>query len=120
MTELALLYDEYQSILLRLNWSDHQGLGWLAADALEDGQMFASDWRLLVVDGFDSFNPTQMRVLQMLASRVGEISGRAAESEGTSPIAICTTISDIVPPVYIDFPASISQMTMPAEKMSER
>ena len=70
LQELALLYEEYQSTLLRLDWSDHEGLGWLAVNALETNQSFASGWRLLVVDGFDSFNPTQIALLELLAPRV--------------------------------------------------
>lgn len=73
LEELAALYEAYQSWLVRLNWSDHEGLGWLAVNALETDSAVAKRLRLVVVDGFDSFNPTQVALLEALAARVGEM-----------------------------------------------
>ena len=72
LEELAALYHEYQARLLRLGWSDHEGLGWLAVSAVEGNPSLGKTWRLLVADGFDSFNPTQLALLRALAPRVGE------------------------------------------------
>ena len=33
----------------------------------------AGDWPLLVVDGFDNFTPVQLALLEVLATRVGEL-----------------------------------------------
>jgi len=69
LAELAAIYDAYQGWLLEKNWADPEGLGWLCALALAQDPRLAGDWRLLVVDGFDEFNPTQLAVLGLLAGR---------------------------------------------------
>lgn len=73
LTELAAIYGAYQSALIRLNWADGEGLGWLAVAALEEDPALASDWRLVVADGFDSFNPVSLKSLALLSTRVGEM-----------------------------------------------
>lgn len=73
LEELAAFYEEYQSSLVRLGWSDHEGLGWLAVAALKDNPALARDWRLLVVDGFHSFNPCQIALLKALVPRVRDL-----------------------------------------------
>ncbi|MBI4786737.1 MAG: PD-(D/E)XK nuclease family protein [Chloroflexi bacterium] len=72
LEELALLYAAYQHRLLASNWADGEGQGWLATLALEGNAALARGWRLLVVDGFDEFNPTQLLVLRLLAARAQE------------------------------------------------
>jgi ATP-dependent helicase/DNAse subunit B len=69
LAELAVLYAAYQDWLTRSDWLDAEGQGWLAALALEHDPTLAADLRLLVVDGFDEFNPTQLAVLAQLADR---------------------------------------------------
>jgi len=69
---LAAVYTAYQQWLLEKGWADPEGLGWLGAVALERNPPLARDWRLLVVDGFDEFNPTQLAVLALLSGRVAE------------------------------------------------
>ena len=71
--EMALLYARYQSRLKELNWSDQDGLGWLAVNVLIRNSRIAEPIRLLVVDGFDSLTGVQRQVLQLLAPRVGEL-----------------------------------------------
>ncbi|RME80558.1 MAG: hypothetical protein D6775_15865, partial [Caldilineae bacterium] len=68
--ELAAIYSRYQAWLHELDWADAEGLGWLAAQALERDPHLVGDVRLLAVDGFDEFNPTQVAVLRLLAQRV--------------------------------------------------
>ncbi|HLB50169.1 MAG TPA: PD-(D/E)XK nuclease family protein [Anaerolineales bacterium] len=72
LEELAAIYSAYQHWLQEKNWADPEGLGWLAAIALEKKPNIGSDLRLLIVDGFDEFNPTQLAVLKYLAPRARE------------------------------------------------
>lgn len=77
LEELAAIYAEYQNWLLRGDdWADAEGQGWLAAialdSALDEHPDLCRDVRLLIVDGFDEFNPTQLGVLRTLAQRAGE------------------------------------------------
>ena len=69
LTELAHLYAAYQDWLLDTGWVDAEGQGWLAAIALEQNPLLLSNLSLLVVDGFDEFNPTQLHLLRLLADR---------------------------------------------------
>jgi ATP-dependent helicase/nuclease subunit B len=72
LEEITLVYSSYQDWLLRENWADNEGRGWLAAIALEGNVTLGADTRLLCVTGFDEFNPTQMAVLSLLAQRAQE------------------------------------------------
>ncbi len=72
LEELAAIYADYQAWLMPQDWADAEGQGWLAAIALEEQPDLCRDVRLLIVDGFDEFNPTQLGVLKTLAERVGE------------------------------------------------
>ena len=54
--DLAVLYAHYQSRLQELNWADTEGISWLAVAALDRQPTIASSIKLLIVDGFDSFN----------------------------------------------------------------
>ncbi len=58
--------------MLACDWADGEGQGWLAALALESHDELGRGWRLLIVDGFDEFNPTQFQVLRLLAARADE------------------------------------------------
>lgn len=74
LAELARIYAAYQGQLQAYGWADRAGLGWLALEALAaDTNPVARDWPLVIVDGFDSFTPIQIAVLQALAGRVGEL-----------------------------------------------
>lgn len=72
LAELADIYAAYHDWLRKERWVDLEGQGWLAADALKLHSELGRDLRLLVVDGFDEFNPTQLAVLELLAERAGE------------------------------------------------
>jgi ATP-dependent helicase/DNAse subunit B len=72
LTELAAIYADYQEWLVRINWMDAEGQGWLAALALEENPHLCRDLWLLIVDGFDEFNPTQLEVLRLLTGHAAE------------------------------------------------
>jgi len=72
LSEVALIYNEYQEWLQRNDWADNEGRGWLAAIALEATSDLMADTRFLAVSGFDEFNPTQLAVLSLLAERSAE------------------------------------------------
>lgn len=65
--ELAQLYAAYQFRLHDMDWADFEGLGWLALAALEKSpDLMKESMQLLVLDGFDSFIGTQIKILQLL------------------------------------------------------
>jgi hypothetical protein len=69
--DLAVLYARCQARLQELNWADTEGIGWLAAAALERQPGAASVVQFLVVDGFDSFTGAQFQAPKMLSLQVG-------------------------------------------------
>jgi ATP-dependent helicase/nuclease subunit B len=73
LSELAAVYAAYQDWLVTSGWTDAEGQGWLTARALECDPSLYADLALLVVDGFDEFNPTQLEVLRLLASRASDV-----------------------------------------------
>ena len=72
LAELATVYAAYQDWLVANGWTDAEGQGWLAALALERDPTLYTDLALLIVDGFDEFNPTQLEVLRLLAGRAAK------------------------------------------------
>lgn len=83
LAELAAIYRRYQGWLQDADWADAEGQGWLAALALENNSKLCTNLRLLAVDGFDEFNPTQLAVLRLLAQRADEaIVTLTGESDG--------------------------------------
>jgi ATP-dependent helicase/DNAse subunit B len=72
LEELAAIYTAYQDWLQRNDWADAEGQGWLAAIALAEHEELGRETRLLIVTGFDEFNPTQLGVLTILAQRAQE------------------------------------------------
>ncbi|MCQ3975503.1 MAG: hypothetical protein DPW09_18865 [Anaerolineae bacterium] len=72
LLELSEIYAAYQDWLLDNGWVDLEGQGWLAALALERQPNLGRHLRLLLVDGFDEFNPTQLEVLKFLSQRASE------------------------------------------------
>ena len=73
LEEIAALYTEYQNKLIKLKWADAEGMGWLAIQELQQPRDLAFKWKLLIVDGFDSFIPNQIELLRLLASHTDEI-----------------------------------------------
>jgi len=70
--DLAELFSRYQSRLGELQWADTEDLNWLAITALEQNKTIAKDIRLIIVDGFDSFDSAQIEVLKLLSQRGGD------------------------------------------------
>lgn len=73
LEELAHLYAAYQRQLASESWLDEGELGWRAVRVLADDAAVASDWSLVVVDGFDQLNLAQIALLKALAPRAGEL-----------------------------------------------
>ena len=65
--ELAELYILYQNRLEELGWIDQEDIYLLAARILKETPHLVNKGQLVVVDGFDSFNQSQVQVLQCLA-----------------------------------------------------
>ncbi len=72
LLEIGRLYAAYQRRLNELGWADQEGVTWLGLDALRDHPGLLSNLRLVMVDGFEAFNPAQRQTLQALSSRVQE------------------------------------------------
>jgi RecB family exonuclease/superfamily I DNA/RNA helicase len=74
LAELAQIYGAYQGRLQAQRWADRAGMGWLAVEVLrERAPHVAQDWPLLAVDGFDSFTPVQVALLNVLGGRVNNV-----------------------------------------------
>lgn len=73
LDELAQLYARYQVRLDRLGWLDAAGENWEACAALEREPGLVSDIPLLILDGFDSFNRSQIRATGLLAESIPEV-----------------------------------------------
>jgi ATP-dependent helicase/DNAse subunit B len=71
--DLAVLYTKYQARLRELNLTDQEDFNWLAISALENQSAIASSFQLLIIDGFDSFNGAQYRVMKLLSEQVGDL-----------------------------------------------
>ncbi|MBZ0278166.1 MAG: PD-(D/E)XK nuclease family protein, partial [Anaerolineae bacterium] len=70
--DLALIYDAYQETLQQHNLIDREGEGWLALEMVGKAPDIARDVNLLLVDGYDQFNPLQARLLALLSARAQE------------------------------------------------
>ena len=74
LVELAQLYATYQARLRAEGWADRAGMGWLAVETLEvHTPSLVPDWPLVVVDGFASFTPTQVALLETLGKRINAL-----------------------------------------------
>ncbi|HSH13627.1 MAG TPA: hypothetical protein VLA15_07755, partial [Desulfurivibrionaceae bacterium] len=71
--QLAGLYWRYQTFLIENDYSDGEGLLWLAAEELEDKPALLARLGSLHVIGFDRFSPVQERVLAALAGRIDSL-----------------------------------------------
>ena len=73
LRELALVYQVYQHQLAQHNWADEEELTLKALNAIEEKAHICADWPLLIIDGFDSFTPIQLRAIRLLSERVGHV-----------------------------------------------
>jgi len=73
LADLARLYTAYQLQLQQHGWADFAGIGWLAAEALEEHPEIGTQWTALFVDGFDDLTTVQRRVLRLLTPRIAEL-----------------------------------------------
>jgi len=65
--DLELVYQRYQDRLTEHDLYDRAGLSWHARNLLPEVKDGLSALRLLVVDGFVTFTPTQLEILRQLA-----------------------------------------------------
>jgi ATP-dependent helicase/nuclease subunit B len=68
--EIGHLYQAYQVMLQKLDRADPEGVGWLAAETLEKNPDLLCKWKLVVIDGFDSFTPVQKKLLKLVSEQV--------------------------------------------------
>lgn len=73
LVELARVYAQYQERLEAAGLLDPVGLNWLAIQMLEHNTELISDLRLVVVDGFDSFDATQLTAIRLLGQGCAEV-----------------------------------------------
>lgn len=66
-TDLAHLYGAYLDRLDDVGWTDIEKLSWLALDELERDPSWLTNLPLVVVDGFDELNSTQIMTLRLIA-----------------------------------------------------
>jgi ATP-dependent helicase/nuclease subunit B len=71
--DLAVLYTRYQAHLRELNLADKEDLNWIAISALENQSTIVSSIQLLIIDGFDSFNGAQYKIMKLLSEQVGDL-----------------------------------------------
>lgn len=73
LKEIATLYQSYQEQLNEIGWVDPAGLNWLAVGALEADPKLASEWPIVVIDGFGAFVPSQLTAIRLMSERVQEM-----------------------------------------------
>jgi RecB family exonuclease len=76
---LAAIYSAYMGVLHQFELIDREGEGWLALEAL--AKPLLNDVKLLLVDGYDQFNPLQVALLAALDRQVGEMWITLAQAE---------------------------------------
>ena len=67
--ELAGLYRQYLARLQKIGWTDEEGQSWLAIDLLRQHPGAASNYGLIVLDGFTSFTGARLNFLKLLADQ---------------------------------------------------
>lgn len=70
-SELGAIYARYQQVLRAHDLVDREGEGWLALEAVERQPTLVAGVDLLIVDGYDQFNPLQADLLAVLGAAVG-------------------------------------------------
>lgn len=73
LRELADLYARTDARQRELGWVDGGGLNWVACEALVADPSLMADVPLIVLDGFDSFNRSQMRAIRLLGDAVPQV-----------------------------------------------
>ena len=68
--ELAILYARLDAKLVEIGWSDHEGLSWLAIDALRSSPQASNGLSLVVLDGFTAFTKAQREFVRLLDGQV--------------------------------------------------
>ena len=87
MREIGRIYEEYESRLQAVPWTDREGLNELAVDALRDNPALLADMPLIAVDGFDTFEAAQLEALAALANQVEHLIVTLPGSSETERVA---------------------------------
>ncbi len=82
LAELARLYGAYRDRLVQLGWMDSAGMNRRACQALQEDPALVDDIPILVLDGFDSFNPSQIWAIGLLGAAIPEVLVTLAGAEG--------------------------------------
>ncbi len=70
LAEMALLYCLYRQTMQELGWDDRYSLNLKALDVLRSSPQLISHLALVIVDGFEAFNPSQVEALKCAAAGV--------------------------------------------------
>ncbi|MEZ4671647.1 MAG: PD-(D/E)XK nuclease family protein [Anaerolineae bacterium] len=70
--DLSTIYNIYQDTFRDFGLVDREGEGWLALDRVAKDDEIGRHVKLLLVDGFDQFNPLQMELIALLATRASK------------------------------------------------
>lgn len=73
LEEMADLYTLYQEAMRDLGWDDLYSINQRALQVLRSDPAIISCLRALVVDGFESFNPSQAEALALASGRAGQL-----------------------------------------------
>ncbi len=73
LIDLAQIYHQFVANLATIGWVDHQGVNELAIQALGRDPTLVSGWKMLTVDGFDSFNNAQLAIMRLLCGQMPEV-----------------------------------------------
>ncbi|PJF44593.1 MAG: hypothetical protein CUN55_03250, partial [Phototrophicales bacterium] len=69
--DLALLYETYQTYLIKHQLVDREGAGWLAYQKIKPHHL--QDVGLLVIDGFQSISPLQAKLLGKIIASIPDV-----------------------------------------------
>lgn len=71
--ELAILYNRFIARLETLGWVDAEGQAWLAIETIKSKPNLTSPMKLVIIDGFTSFTPSQRQFLKYISQQAEEL-----------------------------------------------
>ena len=73
LKEFGLVYQNYRKLIQDNKWVDPTGLVWAAVENLDNKPVFAPNWDILFVDGFDDLSPVQMELVIKLSQILPDV-----------------------------------------------